>query len=176
MTFYVYVLTSSKDDRVYVGMSQAPTVRFTAHRFASKSERGALYDAMRLHGVDSFDQEIIAGFPTRKEALDAEAALARTLRAENRELFNRTFLLGNAYGRPGKNNESRARRQMNPIAVRPRKGSALYVLFAECGFNNRVMADLIHHWAELAMADNKTWASQFAEMAAASEQGEKTND
>ena len=48
------------------------------------------------------------------------------------------------------------------IAVRPRKGSALEN--QQQALNND-MADIIH-----------LWASQFAEMAAASEQGEKTND
>jgi hypothetical protein len=48
------------------------------------------------------------------------------------------------------------------IAVRPRKGSDLETVQQA---HNNDMADIIH-----------SWASQFAEMAAASEQGEKTND
>jgi hypothetical protein len=48
------------------------------------------------------------------------------------------------------------------IAVRPRKGS---VLEAQQKALNNDMADIIH-----------SWASQFAEMAAASEQGEKINE
>ena len=56
-------------------------------------------------------------------------------------------------------------KQPNPIAVRPRQGTALEAVWNENERSNRAMGEIIH-----------SWASQFAEMAAASEQGEKDND
>ena len=53
----------------------------------------------------------------------------------------------------------------NPIAVRPRQGSKLEAVWESQNRSNRAMGEIIH-----------SWASQFAEMAADSEQGEKTND
>jgi hypothetical protein len=56
-------------------------------------------------------------------------------------------------------------KQANPIAVRPRQGSKLEAVWNDNARSNKAMGEIIH-----------SWASQFAEMAAASEQGEKTND
>ena len=56
-------------------------------------------------------------------------------------------------------------KQPNPIAVRPRQGSKLEAVWESKNRSNRAMGEIIH-----------SWASQFAEMAADSEQGEKTND
>jgi hypothetical protein len=53
-------------------------------------------------------------------------------------------------------------KQPNPIAVRPRQGSELEAVWNENQRSNRAMGDIIH-----------SWASQFAEMAAASSKGEK---
>jgi hypothetical protein len=56
-------------------------------------------------------------------------------------------------------------KQANPISVRPRQGSALENVWNDSDRSNKAMGEIFH-----------SWASQFAEMAAASEQGEKTND
>jgi hypothetical protein len=59
----------------------------------------------------------------------------------------------------------RPMKQPNPIAVRPRQGSKLEAVWNDNERSNKAMGEIIH-----------SWASQFAEMAAASEQGENTND
>jgi uncharacterized protein (DUF2461 family) len=46
----------------------------------------------------------------------------------------------------------------NPIAVRPRQGSALEAIWNENNRSNRAMGEIIHSWAE-----------SFAEMVKASE-------
>jgi len=50
----------------------------------------------------------------------------------------------------------------NPIAVRPRQGTALEAVWNENERSNRAMGEIIHDWA-----------SQFAEMAAASDKREE---
>lgn len=49
----------------------------------------------------------------------------------------------------------------NPIAVRPRQGSALEAVWNENERSNRAMGDIIH-----------SWATTFSEMAKASDKGE----
>jgi hypothetical protein len=56
-------------------------------------------------------------------------------------------------------------KQPNPIAVRPRQGTALEAVWEAENRSNRAMGKIIH-----------SWASQFAEMAAASSKGETTDD
>ena len=53
----------------------------------------------------------------------------------------------------------------NPIVVRPRKASALEAVWDANDRNAAAMREIIH-----------SWASQFAEMAAASSKGEKTDE
>lgn len=52
-------------------------------------------------------------------------------------------------------------KQPNPIAVRPRQGTALEAVWEEENRSNRAMGEIIHSWAET-----------FANMARQSEQGE----
>lgn len=50
----------------------------------------------------------------------------------------------------------------NPIAIRPRQGTALEAVWEAEGRSNKAMGEIIH-----------SWATQFAEMTAASEREEK---
>lgn len=55
-------------------------------------------------------------------------------------------------------------KQPNPIAVRPRQGTALEAVWEAENRSNRAMGEIIHGWAET-----------FAIMAKASEQGENND-
>jgi len=60
MQYYIYKITNTKNNKVYIGYSQCPDRRWATHKkCVLKGTKGVLYDAMRKHGLEHFDFEII---------------------------------------------------------------------------------------------------------------------
>lgn len=57
----IYLITNSINDKVYVGQTiQSVSKRFSSHKSSAKAgQAGALYNAMRKHGVENFQVEIL---------------------------------------------------------------------------------------------------------------------
>ena len=61
-TYFVYKLTCSVNQKVYIGVSKDASNRLKQHRSdARKGINRMLYCAMRKHGIDTFSMEIIYG-------------------------------------------------------------------------------------------------------------------
>lgn len=148
--YFVYEISCSKDDRVYVGMSPNPGTRFRVHMSSSKSEDFPLYKAIREYGKDAFSWRPITKHETRAEALAAEKGTIHAYRRAGRSLFNGNLILP----------EDRKSRPDNRthITIRPRVNSDLERIHEE---RRKEFPDLIHDWA-----------TAFAENVKQSEQGE----
>lgn len=184
MTHVVYLITTTKDVRVYVGTSGNPALRFDTHRYVSKRAVGPLYDAMRVYGVETFSFEVVGTYPDRQAAEKAERALALDLMASGRTLFNQSFTVPPpAAKQPREQKEPRTTAPLadpsmfvgspawikkHAIMLVPTKGSVLEKIQTALTNDKDAMRSQIHKWAR----EDTTWANQFAEMAAASEREE----
>jgi predicted GIY-YIG superfamily endonuclease len=181
MTHVVYLITTTKDVRVYVGMSGNAALRFDTHRYVSKRAVGPLYDAMRVYGVETFSFEVVGTYPDRKAAEKAERALALDLIASGRTLFNQSFVVSPPVRKePEKTTPicestkfigSPAWIKKHAIMLAPTKGSALEKVQAALNNDSDAMRSQIHKWAR----EDTSWATTFSLMTKASEQ-EGTND
>lgn len=59
VSHYIYKITNILNDKVYVGKSKNPKVRWRQHKCHSKKRNTKLYYAMRKYGVDNFVFEIL---------------------------------------------------------------------------------------------------------------------
>jgi hypothetical protein len=75
-TFFVYLVTNSVNEKVYVGKSNDAERRWLDHRRAARAGSNAcpaLYRAIRKHGEDKFDCRVIHVCATEAEAYRMEA-------------------------------------------------------------------------------------------------------
>lgn len=77
MTYSVYVLQNTTNNKVYVGFSGNVHQRWAAEKSAARSPQSGDYNsilsaAIRKHGWDAFTKQVIEEWPTKEEALDAE--------------------------------------------------------------------------------------------------------
>ena len=94
-TFYIYKVRNTVNDKVYVGLTNNPRVRFAAHKETSQASKSRLYNdplyvAMREIGVENFSIEVLEegqGFTTM---LGRESYWMRTLTAEWPTGYNKT--------------------------------------------------------------------------------------
>lgn len=88
MKHFLYLI-SGPCPGVYVGISKDPAQRWRHHRKEKKTH--PLYDAMRLHGRDTFSMRVIAEFDDLESARLAEIEMIRLLNSQEPEYgFNRT--------------------------------------------------------------------------------------
>lgn len=72
MPYHIYRLTSPSGKH-YVGISKDVKERFRSHRRVAKDgKRHPLYDAMRKHGIETFEIEVLLTYESQEEAVAAE--------------------------------------------------------------------------------------------------------
>lgn len=85
--FYVYQITGPTG--IYVGQSRRPSTRWSAHKSAARTgETARFYNAIRKHGADSFNQEVIATAKSLDDVFECEKAVIRQLKQQGIELYN----------------------------------------------------------------------------------------
>jgi group I intron endonuclease len=58
---YVYKISNTKNNFVYIGLTtREPTKRWKEHLYGAKKSNRRLYRAMRKHGIENFNFEVIA--------------------------------------------------------------------------------------------------------------------
>jgi group I intron endonuclease len=58
--YSIYKIKNKINSKLYIGYSKRPAARWYDHKkHAIKNKKGVIYDAMRKHGVDNFEFEII---------------------------------------------------------------------------------------------------------------------
>lgn len=77
MTFSVYVLQNTFNNKVYVGFSTNPEARWAAHKSVAcrpnnPDYNNPLYCAIRKHRWESFDKHVIETWSAKSDALEAE--------------------------------------------------------------------------------------------------------
>jgi group I intron endonuclease len=77
MSHYVYILQNKINLKIYVGYSANPKIRWNSHKNTAnnpkhKNHHELIYNAIRKHGWENFDKQIIEEWETKKEALEAE--------------------------------------------------------------------------------------------------------
>jgi group I intron endonuclease len=84
--YFVYKLTCSAHDKVYIGVSQNPEVRMRQHRSKARSgDDQVIYKAMRKYGVDSFKMVLLYGSLDREHIFnEMEAHFIREYRSNER--------------------------------------------------------------------------------------------
>ncbi len=88
MTFFVYEIRCKASNEVYVGLTESPKQRWAQHKANRNIGNGALYAAMRKHGIDAFSFEVVLTFEDRGQAQDAEFSRMVVLRKAGHSLFN----------------------------------------------------------------------------------------
>jgi len=66
VSHYIYKITNTLNQKIYVGKSKNPKVRWRQHKSHSKKRNTKLYYAMRKYGVENFTFEIL------EECLEAQ--------------------------------------------------------------------------------------------------------
>lgn len=86
-TYYIYKITNTLDNRIYIGQSTDPMARWYRHRYLAKHQKTNQYihKAMHKHGVDNFIFKVIAEFYTKEEANQAEHDLINQYNARDKE-------------------------------------------------------------------------------------------
>lgn len=59
VSHYIYKITNTLNQKIYVGKSKNPTVRWRQHKSHSKKRNTKLYYAMRKYGIENFTFEIL---------------------------------------------------------------------------------------------------------------------
>jgi predicted GIY-YIG superfamily endonuclease len=88
--WYLYKITNTVNNKLYVGITTNPSKRWETHLVASKDSQKPLYQAIRKHGVPSFVMEIICA-----DIMSEQAALL--LEAEHIKKLNSLVINGHGY-------------------------------------------------------------------------------
>jgi len=65
-TYFIYKLTCTINNKLYIGASQNPTNRLKQHRCQARNgSKSPVHRAMRKHGVDTFQMEVLFGSPDK---------------------------------------------------------------------------------------------------------------
>ena len=75
--YSIYFITNLKDNKLYVGISNNPERRWTAHKAHSREDKPNqfIHKAIKKHGIDSFSFDISESGLTRLEAINKELRL-----------------------------------------------------------------------------------------------------
>lgn len=78
--YYIYKITNTVNNRVYIGQTNNPRLRWNKHKSVlklHKVENPTLQEDYDIYGLDCFKFEIIAECSTRKQAIDLETFYIR---------------------------------------------------------------------------------------------------
>jgi group I intron endonuclease len=84
---YLYKITNTLNNKVYIGQSNKETERWRQHKYYSKLENPVQYisRAMKKYGVDNFTYEVIAQCLSQKDADETEIELIKQYDSQNKE-------------------------------------------------------------------------------------------
>ncbi len=87
-----YIISSTADDKVYVGYTSRPIERRLRQHFrdARNGSRLFLHRAMRKHGFECFSIRVLEAFDNREEALNAECRYIKELNSIAPRGYNMT--------------------------------------------------------------------------------------
>lgn len=71
--FYVYRIKNRITGKLYFGKSIKPKARWVQHQASAKDGSTVLADALRRHGIDAFDFDVVARCQTEEEMNNVEA-------------------------------------------------------------------------------------------------------
>jgi predicted GIY-YIG superfamily endonuclease len=85
---YLYLITSFRTKKKYIGITNNPYARWEAHKQAARDgEDKPLYRAMKAYGVNSFNFAVLATGP-RWAIANMEAALIRYWKTKHPKGYN----------------------------------------------------------------------------------------
>lgn len=92
MKHICYIVSSTADDKVYVGYTGRPLEKRMSQHFrdARNGSRMYLHRAMRKHGVECFSFRVLESFDSREEALNAECRYIQELNSFAPHGYNMT--------------------------------------------------------------------------------------
>lgn len=87
-TCYLYVITSSKNKKKYIGITNNPTARWESHKDCAKAgDDKPLYRAIRSYGVNSFNFSVLCSGP-RWAISNIEAAMIKYWKTRHPKGYN----------------------------------------------------------------------------------------
>lgn len=85
---YLYLITSNKNKKKYIGITGYPTARWESHKqLAKDGDKKPLYRAMKTYGVNSFSFAILATGP-RWAMSNLEVALIKYWKTKHPKGYN----------------------------------------------------------------------------------------
>lgn len=84
---YLYLITSSKTKKKYIGITNNPSARWESHKQLSKDDPKPLYKAMRTYGIDTFNFAVLCSGP-RWVISNIEIAMIRYWKTKHPKGFN----------------------------------------------------------------------------------------
>ncbi len=97
MTYYVYIVENTVNEKLYVGKCSNPRERWTTHKYIAKgglekypTRFKYFHKGMRKNGIDNFQFNIIEVYSTEQEAFLAETYWIKYLKDFGIKLYNTT--------------------------------------------------------------------------------------
>jgi group I intron endonuclease len=86
--YYIYKITNTLSDKIYIGQSVEPKRRWKTHQRLSKNQKTNQYihHAMNKYGVDNFTFKVISEYESLEECNSAEAKYIEESNSQNKEL------------------------------------------------------------------------------------------
>lgn len=86
--FYIYKLTNKINGKIYIGKSNDPSRRKIEHLSKSKRNNGNHYlsNAIKKHGIENFDLEILSQYNSEDEAYSAEISYINQLNSTDKNI------------------------------------------------------------------------------------------
>ena len=98
METYLYVITNTINNRLYVGVSKNPKQRWKSHVQLSQKKSGAwstfLSNAMKKHGHENFTMNVLRSYENQEKAYRVEKKLTVFLKHRGVKLYN--IIIGGA--------------------------------------------------------------------------------
>lgn len=97
--FYLYRITDHINNKVYIGQSIQPNVRWSNHKSDARNGKPIQYihRAMAKYGIENFSFEVIASCRTQEDADETEDALIIQYDSRNKK-FGYNLAIGGSHG------------------------------------------------------------------------------
>ena len=117
---YLYRITNTLNNKVYIGQSNDPEYRWKQHKYDSRRTKPIQYihRAIAKYGIENFIFEVIATCLTQEDTDETESILIKQYDSRNKELgYN--LMIGGSYGGHSEETKQKQREAtLNQIATK----------------------------------------------------------